>query len=421
MEGEVDAAPLGQLCDARIKGNGGGAAWLMSEAHHSAEIPGREVGVVVRSRERPGTASLQLETPLVRVKDLAVRRDGRVVLEVPRLEVMRGEVLAIIGPNGAGKSTLLHTLALLLPPESGTIWFAGEAVGRGADLVRFRRRMAVVFQEPLLLDTSVKDNVASGLRLRGVPRGTAGERASRWMKRFGIAELAGRSARKLSGGEAQRVSLARAFALEPELLLLDEPFSALDAPTRTALLDDFEEVLKESGVTTLFVTHDRTEAMRLGTRVAVMMDGRVAQTGRPEEVFCFPVNEKVASFVGVENLVPGRVVEQRDGLAVVALDQTYLEAVGDVDVGRQVLACLRPEDLVLAPGGGEPQASSARNRLPGRVADLSFLGSQVRVSVDCGFPLVALITRRSAEDLGLRPGMPVTVSFKATAVHLIQR
>ncbi len=335
------------------------------------------------------------------------------------LEIKKGDIHAIIGPNGAGKSSLLHVLALLHPMAEGEVWFAGQRIGRGDDLVKLRRRMAVVFQEPLLLDTSVEENAASGLRLRGVPRREAEERAHQWMKRFGVDHLATRRARQLSGGEAQRVSLARAFAMQPELLLLDEPFSALDAPTRAALFEDFERVLRESGVTTVFVTHDRTEAMRLGTRIAVMMGGRVAQVGEPEEVFSSPMDEKVAAFVGVENIIPGRVVEEQEGLALVRLRDATIEAVSGMPAGQRVLACLRPEDVVVAPMPVEPPSSSARNKLRARITRLTPLGSLVRVSVDCGFPLVALITRRSAEDLCFQEGGEVLVSFKATAVHLL--
>ena len=358
---------------------------------------------------------------LVTVRDLIVERESRKVLEVPFLDVMRGEVLSIIGPNGAGKSTLLHVLALLRSPTSGEVWFGGHRVSRDDNLVKLRRRMAVVFQEPLLLDTSVKDNVASGLKIRGTRSRDAEERAAHWMKRFGVDGLAGRSARKLSGGEAQRVSLARAFALDPELLLLDEPFSALDAPTRFALFEDFERVLHESQITTLFVTHDRTEAMRLSDRVAVMMSGKVAQVGAPGDVFSTPVDESVAAFVGMENLIPGQVTEQREGLALVRTGNGFAEVVSDIDAGQSVLVCLRPEDVVVAPVPADLQASSARNKLRGRIVRLVPLGSQVRVIVDCGFPLVALITRRSSEELCFREGAEVLISFKASSVHLLAR
>lgn len=358
---------------------------------------------------------------MVQIRDLVVHRGPSAVLEIQSLDVRRGEVLSVIGPNGAGKSTLLHVVAFLLPPTSGYVSFTGDQVNWKKGLVALRRRTAVVFQEPLLLDTTVRDNVASGLRIRGVSRREIEDRVIFWMKRFGVGHLADRQARQLSGGEAQRVSLARAFAMQPELLLLDEPFSALDAPTRAALFEEFEQVLRESGFTTVFVTHDRTEALRLGDRIAVVMDGRVAQVGTPEEVFSSPADEKVAAFVGVENLIPGRVLEQRDGLALVQLRDATVEVVSDLPAGQRVIAGLRPEDVVLAPVPSSQPTSSARNRLRGRITRLSLLGSQVRVALDCGFPMVALITRRSAEELAFEEGVEVVASFKAGAVHLLPR
>ena len=192
-------------------------------------------------------------------------------------------MLAVVGPNGAGKSTLVQVLALLERPARGEVLFDGAPASGNA--LPYRRRMAVVFQEPLLLDTTVESNVGSGLALRGVPVQEQRRRSTEWLERFGIAHLAKRSARTLSGGEAQRMSLARALVLEPEVLLLDEPFSALDQPTRAALIDDLDRVLMASRIATVFVTHDRSEALRLGDRIAVLMDGRMRQVGSPAEVF----------------------------------------------------------------------------------------------------------------------------------------
>ena len=214
---------------------------------------------------------------LVAVRDLVVRRGGRVVLQVPELRLGRGELLAVIGPNGAGKSTLATVLALIERPERGELWFDGRAVDWRRDGLATRRRLAMVFQEPLLFDTSVFENVAAGLRLRGIGRDALRARVEVWMERFGIAHLAQRAARTLSGGEAQRTSLARALVLEPELLLLDEPFAALDAITREELQRDLLRMRKEAGNTVLFVTHDITEAVYLADRVDVVEGGRIAQ------------------------------------------------------------------------------------------------------------------------------------------------
>ncbi len=348
-----------------------------------------------------------------------MRRGGRTIVEVPALDVADGEVLAIIGPNGAGKSTLLLHLAMLERPTAGELRFDGEPV-RGHALA-LRRRTAVVFQEPLLLDRTVLSNVETGMRLRGVGRGERRARAERWLTRFGVGALAERSSRTLSGGEAQRVSLARAFALEPELLLLDEPFSALDAPTRAALTEDFAAVLAESRRTVVLVTHDHDEAARLADRVAVMIDGRLRQIGAPATVFGAPGDAGVAAFVGVENVVPAVFVSRADGLFTVSaaghLIETVTETHGEF---RDALVCLRPEDISIAPAGHD-WSDSARNRIPGTVRRIVPSGADARVEIDCGFTLTARITRRSVDDLGLAPGSAVVATFKATAVHLIRR
>ena len=173
---------------------------------------------------------------ILEIGGVTVAHGGRAVLQIDRLAVRRGEILAIIGPNGSGKSTLLRIMGLLDRPARGEVRLDGRAIDWGRGLLTSRRRFASVFQEPLLADTTVERNVALGLTLRGVPAGEARRRAGHWIARFGIAPLAGRQARTLSGGEAQRTSLARAFAIEPDVLLLDEPFSALDPATREDLL-----------------------------------------------------------------------------------------------------------------------------------------------------------------------------------------
>jgi tungstate transport system ATP-binding protein len=349
-----------------------------------------------------------------------VRRGKAELVRVPHLDVLVGEVLVIVGPNGAGKSVLLETLALLQRPSQGRALFEGQPVD-GRELA-LRRRMAVVFQDPLLLRRSVADNVAMGLRLRGVPRSVRREKAAFWMRRFGIDHLAKRSAMTISGGEAQRTNLARAFALDPEVLLLDEPFSALDQPTREELLDDLSAALRDTGVTTVFVTHDRAEALRLGDRVAVMMGGSIRQVGTAAEVFAAPVDEEVAAFVGVETIVSGRVQSLADGLATIDVGGATVQAVApSLDSGGEVLVCLRPEDVVLEPAGLDSRPTSARNHLPGAVRRITTVGGQVRVVLDCGFTLVALITKQSLEEMGLSVGDEVVASFKATAVHVIPR
>lgn len=237
-----------------------------------------------------------MSAPVLAVRDLAVRRGVRTVLEVPTLAVEDGEVLAVVGPNGAGKSTLLQALALLLPAAM-TYRFLGRQADLPHGALALRRQMAVVFQDPLLLQGSVRDNVALGLRLRGLPRGEVEGRVSRWLRHFGVEHLAARHARTLSGGEAQRVSLARAFAMQPRVLFLDEPFRPLDVLGRAAVIPTLRQALRESGVTALFVTHDFTEILPLADRVAVVLDGKVVQTAPPLELFRNPLDDRVAALV----------------------------------------------------------------------------------------------------------------------------
>jgi tungstate transport system ATP-binding protein len=217
------------------------------------------------------------------------------VLDLSRFFVAAEEKVAVVGPNGAGKSSLLLGLACLLRRETGTISFRGEPVMEHGETA-YRRKIAMVFQEPLLFDTTVLDNVAEGLRIRGKGRGEARDIARDSLELFKIGHLTGRSAHKLSGGEAQRVSLARAFAVRPELLLMDEPFSSLDLPTRIVLAEDLGRILHESGTAAIIATHDRIEAFHIVDRLVVMDRGAVVQQGSPKDVLEQPVNAFVAAF-----------------------------------------------------------------------------------------------------------------------------
>ena len=255
-------------------------------------------------------------TPLLEVRDLVVTRAARRILEVDELSIRKGETLAIVGPNGAGKSTLLLALAGLLRPDRGSIVVEGVPVVPARELA-YRRRIGLVFPAPLLLSTSVFGNVAAGLRFRGVGAAETRERVEHWLDRLAIAHLRDRPASQLSSGEAQRTSLARALVLEPHLLLLDEPFVSLDSATRAQLLDDFERLDVGTHATRVLVTHHLHEAVRLGDRLAILLDGRIRQIDTPERVTASPIDAEVAALMGTEARVRGRVVASEDGLVVV--------------------------------------------------------------------------------------------------------
>jgi tungstate transport system ATP-binding protein len=357
---------------------------------------------------------------LVELKDLEVVRAGTTLLTIPSMKVRSGEVLAVIGPNGAGKTTLLQTICGLLRPRKGEILFEGKRVGQELDLYAYRRKVTMVFQEPLLFDTTVFENVSAGLRFRGVGGKVREKVVEENLARFGIGHLRNRSARTLSGGEAQRTSLARAFATGPEVLLLDEPFGALDAPTRESILEDLHGILRDSRITALFATHDRAEALRLSDSVSIMKAGRIVQTGTPEEVMNRPVDEFVASFVGMETILSGQVMRREEDVFVIDVAGSHVEVAGSAVAGEQVTICVRPENVTICRLDGQG-ATSARNVFKGRIEKIDARGFYYRIQLDCGFPLVAYVTGSSVRDLGLREGALIGASFKATAIHVVSR
>jgi tungstate transport system ATP-binding protein len=358
--------------------------------------------------------------PILEVKNLEVKRGGTLVLDVPSLSLRKGEILSLIGPNGAGKTTLLQTLSYLLKPFQGEIFFREKKVDTNHSALEYRRKLAMVFQEPLLFDTTVFNNIASGLKIRGTRKSEIQSRVTEQLERFGIKHLSTRSARTLSGGEAQRASLARAFALQPEMLLLDEPFASLDPPTRDSLIEDLESILQQTRTTTIFATHDRLEALRLSNRIAVMNGGSILQIGSPEEVMNRPVNEFVASFVGVETILAGRVIKKDGGTFVASVSGREVEAVGDAHLGEVVVLCIRPENVTLLTRPSQ-EGTSARNIFSGKIVRIISLGLYQKVHLDCGFPLVAYVTNHSLEELLLTEGKEVKASFKATAVTVMRK
>lgn len=233
---------------------------------------------------------------MIQIRDLLVQRNGRDTLRVDSLDIQRGETLAVVGPNGSGKSTLLLALARLLKPSRGDIIYDGRSLKQWDEL-EYRRKISFVFQAPLLMDMTVEQNVALGLKFRGAPKEQTLGRVGRWMKQLGVESLAKRRAGQISGGEAQRVSLARAFVLHPELLLLDEPFAALDPPTRAKLLEDLSTLLKEDHRTAVFVTHNLNEAANLSHRIAVIVEGVLRQVGTAKQIKSNPADETVAAFL----------------------------------------------------------------------------------------------------------------------------
>lgn len=358
--------------------------------------------------------------PVLEAEGLRVERAGRTVVAAERLALRRGEVHVLLGRNGAGKSTLLRALDGL-EPASGRLVFEGREVRSAADRLALRRRTAAVFQQPYLLDASVVDNVATGLRLRGVARGEARRRALAALERLGVAHLAGRRATRLSGGEAQRVSLARAFAVDPVVLFLDEPFASLDPPTRRGLLEDLGTVLADSGTAALWVTHDRDEALAVADTVSFLDGGRVTRSGPALEVFARPRDASLAEFLGLDAYLEGEVEQAPDGQPLLRLRQGPVLLCGEAPPGPAV-ACLPPEDVVLLTAPPPAHGASLRNVVWGKVKAVGTVGRLLRVVVAAdGLEVSALVTPAAFEDLGLAVGSRVAAAFKASAVHPIPR
>ncbi|OPY91162.1 MAG: Sulfate/thiosulfate import ATP-binding protein CysA [Syntrophus sp. PtaU1.Bin208] len=364
---------------------------------------------------------MTISAPLLQGKRLLVKRGGITVLDIPDFEIRKGGVLSLIGPNGSGKSTLLLTLSCLLKLFKGELIFNGQKIDNRRSELDYRRQIAVVFQDPLLFDATVLENVASGLKIRGMDKRERSRIGEDYLERLGIAHLAKRSASKLSGGEAQRTSIARAFAVRPAILFLDEPFSALDPPTHEALISDLNRLLQETDTTAVMATHDQMDALRLSDRIAVLQKGKIAQAGSAEVVMNHPINEFVASFVGMDTVLTGMVREilEADRM-IIAVGNREIEAVGNFPPGERVLCFIRPENVTLSTDSPE-DPSSARNNFSGRIIRIAPHGLFFRIDLNCGFDLISYITRTSLEFLELREGQRVKASFKATAVHVIRK
>jgi tungstate transport system ATP-binding protein len=349
----------------------------------------------------------------------------RDVLQDLNLSVGRGEVFALIGPTGAGKTTLLRIIDLLEVPGAGEIYFDGQHIPRsGKQRLEIRRRMSFIQQKPQVFNLSVYDNIACGLRWRREQKDKIADKVGRILETVGLEGYKNRNARTLSGGEAQRVALARSLVLEPELLLLDEPTANLDPISTDKIEQLISYVARQRNTTMIMATHVMSQGQQLADRIGVLLNGRLVQTGNAADIFHAPQNEDVAHFVGMENIIEGVIDENNEGLVTVNIGGTGLQAVSNYRSGKAVHACIRPEDITLLIADSAHQQvvrSSARNSFQGKVSRVATIGPLTRVEIDCGFRLVALVTKISAEELNLQVGREVCASFKATGVHIMER
>jgi molybdate transport system ATP-binding protein len=337
-------------------------------------------------------------------------------------------ITVLFGASGSGKTTILRCLAGLETPDTGEITFGGEVwfqksgkrkAESGNNFLPPRKRgVGFVPQDYALFPhLTVTRNVGYGLHeLSAVERAARVAETLHWL---GLDGLENRLPRELSGGQQQRVALARAVVRRPKLLLLDEPLAALDTPTRLRLRGELRQLLRQLGIPTILVTHDRFEALALGDDVVVLHDGRNAQHGAAHEVFSRPVNLAVAEITAVETILSGHILETCDGLVTVAVGEARLIALaGDLPAdARDVYVCIRAEDVILARPDSAP--SSPRNHLVATVRAVVREGPLMRVNLECGFPLTALLTRPACEELALHDGVRLVALVKAPQVHLI--
>jgi molybdate transport system ATP-binding protein len=330
-------------------------------------------------------------------------------------------VTVLFGASGCGKTTVLRCLAGLERPEDGTIQFGSATwfeANRNVCLPPQERGIGFVFQDYALFPhLTVAGNVGYGLG--ALPASERRRRVNDLLTRFELSAQASQRPRQLSGGQQQRVALARALAARPRLLLLDEPLSALDAALREQLRGELRRLLAACDIPVLLVTHDRDEALALGDHLVVMCDGRVRQSGSILDVFSRPIDAEVAKAVRVENLQPGRILSESDGLATVKVGAATLIALMTGQGAHDVWVSIRGEEVILQRDRGS--ASSVRNALATRVVAVHPGSPLMRIELDAGFPLFAFVTRPACEELALRPGAAVTALIKAPAVHLISR
>lgn len=356
---------------------------------------------------------------MIEITDLFKRFGENEVLRGVNLTVRDGEIFAVIGPSGSGKSTLLRIVNLLETPTSGRVLIDGTDIHAADRQLSIRRRMGMVFQKPVVFSTTVYENVAVGLRIRSRNETAIRHRVEEALELIGLADREEQNARTLSGGEMQRVAVARALVTDPVLLLMDEPTANLDPIATETIEDLIRRINRDYGTTLIITTHDLLQGQRLAHRMGVMIDGAFAQIGTPREIFSEPKTRSVARFVGMENILEGRIAAGDRGIATVDVGGTPVTAATLLPAGDEVCLCIRPEDITLYAAGSD--AGSARNVYTGTVTSIRSLGPFSQIGIDCGFTVAALVTWKAVEDLSLSTGGEVQIAFKASAVHVVRR
>ncbi len=353
--------------------------------------------------------------PIIEVQNLIKEYSGKKVLKNINFKVQNGELFILVGPNGAGKTTLLRILDLLEEPTSGKVFFNGEFIDysiKNKEIIR--RKIGMVFQKTMLFNTSVFNNIAYGLKIRGKDNETIKQKVKEVLELLQLKGFENRNALTLSGGEAQRVALAQALVIEPELLLLDEPTANLD-PRNTSIIEQvLSHVNKEKEVTIIMTTHNIFQAERLAHRIALLNEGRIDAIGTFQEIFKKP-SSFLIDFARLENVFIGTSRTSSDGTSLIDIGNGIKIAATFMKEG-DVTLYIPPEDIIIST---HPLISSARNIFKGKIIEISDLGSIVKLKVDIGKIFTIQITKRSFNEIGLNLGMEVFLIFKASSVKVL--
>lgn len=355
---------------------------------------------------------------MIRLEKISKSFGGKKVLDQISAEIPTGKIFTIIGPSGQGKTTLLKLINFLDLPSEGQIFLDGVSLHQpGLDIIALRRRMGMVFQTPIAFNETVFENIAIGLRFRHFSSVEIDSKVQKKLQEIGLTGYENRKAKTLSGGEMQRVSLARVMVTEPDLLLLDEPTANLDPISTTKIEELIRYYNREFGTTVIMASHDLFQGQRMADQVAVMMEGRFIQTGDTIDVFSEPCSANVAKFIGIGNVIPGTVKGYEDGMILIDLGGVTVHAMSSLQNGRVTVA-IRPEEITLYtnPDG----KMSARNVLNGVIMDIKPYGIISHVIVTCSqISLVVQVTWQAVRDMDLERGQEVLLSFKAPSVHVM--
>ena len=352
---------------------------------------------------------------LLEIQNLSKKYDGKNVLEEINLYLKKGTTLGLIGPTGCGKTTFLRIIDLIESPSSGKIIFNGQEIPKNKkDHLDIRRKMGMVYQKPIVFKGTVYDNICYGLKIRGENKEEYQDKIKYLLESLGLGGYEKRDASTLSGGETQRMALARALITDPELLLLDEPTANLD-PQSTEKIENFLEKLRdEREITVIIATHNLIQGQHLSDEIAIL-NKKIFQIGKPEEVFRKPKNRFVAEFVGVKNVKKGTSSKVDDNLTVI--DTGTLKVYAASKLEGNVYLSIRPEEITLSKS---EVRTSALNEFNGEIKEIRDSGGILDLKIDVGEVFSVYMTQKSFSDMGLTIGSKVWLQFKASAVNVFE-